>query len=218
MSRHRSVRLRYGRIMMALTALTVTAVSVLAGLGVITTAPSVADGRAAPESALRLISPVSTTPDPETPVPAAALEGDPTAEPAAEQAVAPANSGVGRRAVFSQADQRVWLIRENGSVRRSYLVSGSMEDNLQPGSYAVWSRSRWAVGIDDSGVMEYFVRFAHGERAAIGFHSIPTKLGSPLQTRAELGTPRSHGCIRQAEADAIALWRFAPEGSRVVVI
>ena len=75
-----------------------------------------------------------------------------------------------------------------------------------------------AVGIDDSGVMEYFVRFTRGANAAIGFHSIPTKDGRPLQTAAELGTPQSHGCIRQALPDAVRLWTFAPVGTKVVVI
>jgi lipoprotein-anchoring transpeptidase ErfK/SrfK len=74
------------------------------------------------------------------------------------------------------------------------------------------------VGIDDSGVMEYFVRFAHGRRAAIGFHSIPTRLGTPLQGRAQLGTPQSHGCVRQARPDAVAMLRFASAGTTVVVV
>ncbi|HXH80483.1 L,D-transpeptidase [Nocardioides sp.] len=132
--------------------------------------------------------------------------------------VLPADSGAGRRIVFSETEQRVWLVRSDGSVRRTYLVSGSVQDNLEPGTYSVFSRSRWAAGLDDSGVMEFFVRFAQGQRAAIGFHTIPTKLGVSLQSRAELGTPQSHGCIRQAKADAISLWRFAPEGTTVVVV
>jgi len=82
----------------------------------------------------------------------------------------------------------------------------------------VYSRSRWAVGISDSGVMQYFVRFAHGPNAAIGFHSIPTKNGTPLQTIAQLGTPQSHGCIRQKLADAVRMWDFAGVGTDVVVV
>jgi lipoprotein-anchoring transpeptidase ErfK/SrfK len=67
--------------------------------------------------------------------------------------------------------------------------------------------------------MEYFVRFTQGPTgAAIGFHSIPTKHGRPLQTAAQLGTAQSHGCIRQWKPDAIALWRFAPVGTKVVVV
>jgi lipoprotein-anchoring transpeptidase ErfK/SrfK len=119
--------------------------------------------------------------------------------------------------VFDISAQRVWLVASSGRVDSTYLVSGSLTDNLHPGSYAVYSRSRWAVGVDDSGVMQYFVRFAHGRRAAIGFHSIPTRLGRPLQTTAQLGTPQSHGCIRQDIPDAVRMWNFAPVGTRVVV-
>jgi lipoprotein-anchoring transpeptidase ErfK/SrfK len=73
------------------------------------------------------------------------------------------------------------------------------------------------VGVDDSGTMEYMVRFAHGAHAAIGFHDIPTLDGKRVQARADLGTPQSHGCIRQWRPDAKALWRFAPVGTSVVV-
>ncbi len=231
MSRHRSVRPRYGRIVLALAALVVTLFSVLGGVGVVATAPSAAGGQRA--EALSSITrdvgsrPATTSdprpagpaaPGPSVPAPADPDPADPNpADPDPADPVPP-GSGSGRRVVFSESDQRVWLVRANGSVRRTYLVSGSVEDNLDPGTYEVYSTSRWAVGVDDSGVMEFFVRFAHGQRAAIGFHTIPTKLGTPLQTRSQLGTPLSHGCVRQARADAIALWRFAPEGASVVVI
>jgi lipoprotein-anchoring transpeptidase ErfK/SrfK len=67
--------------------------------------------------------------------------------------------------------------------------------------------------------MQYFVRFTQGPTgAAIGFHSIPTKDGALLQTAAQLGTAQSHGCIRQWKPDAIALWHFAPVGTKVVVV
>ncbi len=123
------------------------------------------------------------------------------------------------------SDQRVWLVDPDDSgddsgaddVARTYLVSGSLTNNLSPGTFAVYSRSRWAVGIDDSGVMEYFVRFTRGANAAIGFHSIPTKNGRLLQTVDQLGTPQSHGCIRQEKTDAKRLWAFAPVGTKVVV-
>ena len=130
----------------------------------------------------------------------------------------PADSGTGRRVVFSEDLQRVWLVTADERVQRSYLVSGSVYDNLDPGSYEVYSRSERAWGIDDSGTMRWFVRFTRGDNAAIGFHDIPVAGGTPVQTRAQLGTPLSHGCIRQKESDARALWAFAPLGTRVVVV
>jgi hypothetical protein len=130
----------------------------------------------------------------------------------------PPGSGEGRRVVFDMSAQRVWLVGAREGVRRTYPVSGSVTDNLDPGSYEVYSRSERAWGIDDSGSMRYMVRFAQGDRAAIGFHDIPVKDGEPVQTRAQLGTPRSHGCIRQWRPDAMALWDFAPVGTTVVVV
>jgi hypothetical protein len=130
----------------------------------------------------------------------------------------PPESGHGKRVVFDISAQRVWLVSRHEEVRRTYLVSGSVSGNLDPGSYEVYSRSRHAIGVDDSGTMEYMVRFAAGDEAAIGFHDIPVRDGKPVQTRAELGTPQSHGCIRQWRPDARALWRFAPVGTRVVVV
>ena len=59
------------------------------------------------------------------------------------------------------------------AVARTYLVSGSRFNNLQPGSYRVQSKSRTANAFDGSGTMEYFVRFATGFSEPIGFHSVP---------------------------------------------
>ena len=90
--------------------------------------------------------------------------------------------------VFDQSDQRVWLVDDDDHVERTYLVSGSLYDNLFPGTYAVYSKSEQAWGVDDSGTMKYFVRFTQGTNgAAIGFHDIPIDDGQLVQTAAELG-------------------------------
>ncbi len=130
----------------------------------------------------------------------------------------PAGSGTGRRIVFDQSDQRVWLVEDGSTVERTYLVSGSRFNNLQPGTYTVQSKSRHAGAFDGSGSMEYFVRFATGFSEPIGFHSVPRdNSGNLEQTKAQLGTPLSAGCVRQWLPDAIALWDFAPVGTKVVV-
>ncbi len=238
MSNHRrEVRPRYGRIAALAAAVTVSVVAALAGLGVLSPTEASA-GLAAGAAAYTSDAPAThtadaTTPtttstgtpggDPSgtTPTSATAAEGPSDAHTAATVAATavPARSGTGRRIVFSQGLQRVWLVDGHGDAKRTYLVSGSVTDNLQPGTYAVYAKSRYAVGIDDSGVMQYFVRFTQGPTgAAIGFHTIPTKNGTPLQTEAQLGTPESHGCIRQATPDAVALWDFAPVHTKVVVV
>jgi lipoprotein-anchoring transpeptidase ErfK/SrfK len=67
--------------------------------------------------------------------------------------------------------------------------------------------------------MEYMIRFARGRRLAIGFHSIPVRRnGQPIQSEAQLGTPLSHGCVRQSLPDAAFLWGWAGVGTAVVVM
>ncbi len=206
MGKRRAVRPRYGRICAALASSAITAVTLLGGIGALPEeAPPAARGAASMRTAaehVRVAPPAPVTPS-----------ASPTAAPTA----LPEDTGSGRRVVFDISEQRVWLVSDAGRTLRTYLVSGSLTDNLRPGSYEVFSRSRRATGTDDSGVMQYFVRFTRGENAAIGFHSIPTKNGKALQTRDQLGTPQSHGCIRPAMADAKRMWRFAPVGTKVVV-
>ena len=230
MGRHRlepeRVRPRYGRMAAAALSVTVTAIALLGGVGVLPLQTARSGGDQTPVASRthdRGTSPAGVADD--AAAGTSAVESPPAASGsssrAQERAVAdalPADSGQGRRVVFSRGAQRVWLVGADGAVTSTYLVSGSVTDNLRPGTYAVYSRSRWAVGVEDSGVMQYFVRFAHGPNAAIGFHSIPTKDGAPLQTVAQLGTPQSHGCIRQKLSDAERMWSFAGVGTPVVVL
>jgi hypothetical protein len=142
---------------------------------------------------------------------------DPPASDLVDDAL-PAKSGHGKRIVFDMSDQRVWLVDAEKSVARTYLVSGSLHDNLQPGTYEVYSMSQNATSYDSDETMNYMVRFAHGVNAPIGFHDIPAYSdGSLVQTRADLGAPQSAGCIRQWKPDAKALWNFAEVGTTVVV-
>lgn len=130
----------------------------------------------------------------------------------------PENSGNGKRIVFDQDEQRVWLVDGEDNIKRTYLVSGSKLDNVKPGKYKVQEKFRHVQAYDRSGSMDHFVQFTRGQNAAIGFHDLPQdQQGEPKQDRDELGEPRSDGCVRQWEADALALWKFAKIGTRVVV-
>jgi lipoprotein-anchoring transpeptidase ErfK/SrfK len=132
----------------------------------------------------------------------------------------PAESGTGRRVVYDVSAQRVWLVDADGSVERTYLVSGARKESLlPPDAYQVTSRSRETVSFNHKETMSYMVRFASGEHSAIGFHDIPALPdGSLVQTHADLGTPMSAGCIRQWEPDAKAMWRFAQVDTPVIVV
>ncbi len=231
-ARHRRAPARQvSRGVFAVLAAGVTTVAVLGGLGALpSSAHWQAGGVAASSDALRQVAYDEVTAGgarteaPVAPQDASVAEGsalklpeETMPEESSLDESLPGDSGQGRRVVFSESRQRVWLVSGRQKVKRTYLVSGSVFDNLDPGSYEVYSRSERAWGIDDSGSMKWFVRFARGQRAAIGFHDIPVADGQLVQTVAQLGTPQSHGCIRQRPADARALWRFAPLGTTVVV-
>ncbi|MFT4082501.1 MAG: L,D-transpeptidase [Nocardioides sp.] len=241
MSKHRAdVRPRWGRIAASAIAATVVAIALLATVGLWhragdATALDPAAGDVATQSGSASATPGEEATTPDDPagtasrdLSAAASEtgtdtstdtSTSTGTSEADDVAVPADSGSGRRAVFSESQQRVWIVDADGTVERTYPVSGSVEDNLPTGTYSVYSRSQSAYGVDDSGTMKWFVRFTHGtdSGAAIGFHDIPVKDGKPLQTVAQLGTPQSHGCIRQKESDALAMWDFAQVGTKVVV-
>ncbi|WP_165372393.1 L,D-transpeptidase [Nocardioides iriomotensis] len=219
-------RVRYDRVSALVGAAGVTLVSVLGGIGLLPVAnaeparPAAADKPAAaskPDAGKGSATEVPA--DEPVEVDGAKFgRADDEGRRVARTALAvPADSGDGRRIVFDQTAQRVWLVGDDGKAQRTYLVSGSLEDNLDPGSYEVYSKSKRAWGID-GGTMKFMVRFAHGKNAAIGFHDIPYEDGELLQSRAELGTAKSSGCIRQWRQDAKALWGFAPEGTKVVVV
>jgi hypothetical protein len=153
-------------------------------------------------------------PAPPPPAPAPPSAPAPPPDPFAAWPL-PGGSGQGRRVVYSVGQQRVWWVESDGTVVNTYLVSGR-RGTPGYGTYAVYSRSRYASS--GSARMEFMVRFARGRSLAIGFHSIPTVRGRPLQSEAQLGIPLSHGCVRQRVSDAAALWNWAPLGTRVDVV
>ncbi len=142
-----------------------------------------------------------------------------SADTAGSSGAVPADSGVGKRVVFSIADGRVWLVNTDGSIARTYRASGSIHENLLPGSYRVQLKTRHTTSYDYASTMQYFVRFTSGRNAPIGFHDIPVDNGGRLvQTTDDLGKPLSSGCIRQARSDAIKLWNFTSTGTPVEVV
>ena len=238
------VRPRYGRIAAFGTSTLVCAVAFLGGLGVLPDGGAPASARTSSGS-LELSGSGATDAPTDTPVqtgaalvqvlPDQGAGGVPEPAPAASRPLPrvaddasvaaadpadfplPEDSGEGRRVVFDLDQQRVWLVTGRGTVRRTYAASGSASDNLKAGTYEVYSRSEDATGIDGT-TMRWMVRFTQGRNAAIGFHDLPLgEDGRPVQRLRDLGTPLSHGCIRQAPGDARALWRFAPLGTPVVV-
>lgn len=128
----------------------------------------------------------------------------------------PANSGEGRRVVYCNSCQRVWLIEDNGWVLASYTVSGR-RNYPRSGTYKVIRRINpgWSKTLR----LPYFVGFTYGNTTDVGFHGIPLEPdGSPIQSDAQLGRPLSHGCVRQSQGSARLMWDWASMGTKVVVI
>ena len=130
----------------------------------------------------------------------------------------PRNTGVGRRVVYSNSLQWVWVIDKNEEVVRSMPVSGR-RGVPAPGSYKVTSQSLWSFSLDFEGVdFRWMTRFALGpEGGNIGFHEIPRKDGKPMQTESQLGSFAGAGCIRMSTADVKFLYQWAKLGTPVVV-
>ena len=131
----------------------------------------------------------------------------------------PANSGVGRRVVYQNKLQWVWVVDANNKVRETMPVSGR-RGVPKPGEYRVTSQSLRSYSLDFEGVrFVNMTRFAFGPAGGnIGFHAIPTKDGKVLQTEEQLGTFQGSGCIRMAPDDAKLIFKFATSGTKVVVL
>ncbi len=144
-------------------------------------------------------------------------ETTPAPAPSADAGPAvPDGSGAGRRIVYSNTQQRIWLIEEDGGVTKSHLVTGR-RNFPAPGQYAVFSKS--PTTRSGSVRMQYMVRFFQTRRLAVGFHSIPvTARGRPIQSESQLGTYRSRGCVRQRLDDAAFVYLWAGLGTPVVVV
>lgn len=131
----------------------------------------------------------------------------------------PANSGTGRRVIYSKSQMRVWIVDASDTLLRTYRVSGRFS---QPalGTYSVFSRSSFTCHKGNSSIcMRWMVRFTRGPSGDnIGFHEIPRRNGVPMQSDSQLGQALSAGCVRQSTADAQFMWGWAYIGTRVVVI
>jgi hypothetical protein len=122
----------------------------------------------------------------------------------------PAGSGKGERVVYSVDDDRVWLVRKDDRVQRTFKVTPGTVDPI-PGSYSVTSRSNSVTGTDGIPV-EHVVRFTSVDNVTIGFSAAVD--GSTPDNDPTAKT----GGIRESRKDGNAMWDFATIGQRVVVI
>jgi hypothetical protein len=130
----------------------------------------------------------------------------------------PAGSGSGRRIVYSNSMQRVWLVEQDETPSHTFLVSGR-RGVPSPGTYHVFSKSVMSSAHGGDLRLPYMTRFAHGRTLSIGFHGIPLRRnGTPIQSDSELGEYRSAGCVRMNQSNIKTLFDWAPIGTTVVVL
>jgi len=130
--------------------------------------------------------------------------------------------GSGKRIIYSNSQQRVWLIDADETLHDTYLVSGRV-GIPHYATYKVFSKSVNAWAPYGGITMKHMVRFVRpytwGNQWSYGFHSIPRySNGRPMQTEGQLGTHLSGGCVRQADAKAKALYEWTPIGTTVHAI
>ena len=136
-----------------------------------------------------------------------------------EAAPVPNKSGTGRRIVYANRQQRVWVINADNKVIRTFPVSGMLG---QPGNgtFSVFSKSPTSYSPEFAGVtFRFMTRFAIGRNGGnIGFHEIPIRNSKPMQTVDELGAFKGSGCLRSSTQDALFIYQWATLGTKVVVV
>ncbi|MEU1310023.1 hypothetical protein ABZ419_14165 [Streptomyces cinnamoneus] len=123
----------------------------------------------------------------------------------------PEGSGTGLRVVYALGKKRVWLVGSDGKATRTYEVAPSTV-SPPPGSYKVTSRDPQVTGSDGIPI-EHVVRF-HRDAAGIVFgFSAAVDGSSPKPDPA-----KKTGGIREQPADGRAMWEFAVNNTKVVIV
>ncbi|MEV8595192.1 hypothetical protein [Streptomyces sp. NPDC052012] len=140
----------------------------------------------------------------------ATADAKPSAKPRQPPAV-PADSGTGRRIVYSLGDHRVWLVDASDAARRSFTVwPGTVSPD--PGTYTIGTRTQATTGSDGVQV-EHVIYFAAKSGTSIAFSNAVDGSSPPP---AASGTRT--GGIRVSKNDGKALWTFGTAGTTVRVV
>ncbi|MDQ0489868.1 hypothetical protein QO019_004745 [Streptomyces thermodiastaticus] len=156
-----------------------------------------------------------TTPVAATTGPTATATADPkpSAAPSKKPAApaVPADSGTGRRIVYSLGQKRVWLVDASDAARRSFPVwPGTVAPD--PGSYAIGTRNEATTGSDGVPV-EHIMYFAQKSGVFVAFsNAVDGSSPPPPDPGAQTGG------IRVAKQDGKALWTFGTAGTTVYVV
>jgi hypothetical protein len=191
----------------AVAALTVAA---LAGVGVL----GVLAARSTPDTRSAAV-----------PAPGTDGNGRPAQAPAAQRPPAtasalPAGTGTGRRVVYALGIRRVWVVRADDRVARTYVVPPG-QPTLAPGAYEVYAK-RSTKQASGSTRLRYVLLMEQGKggESDLGFCSVPlTRSGKPAPPDSRAGgEAAATSCVQQKLGDARFLYRNAQVGTPVVVV
>ncbi|MDX3415443.1 hypothetical protein PV661_14435 [Streptomyces sp. MD20-1-1] len=147
------------------------------------------------------------------PTATATADPKPSAAPSKKPAApaVPADSGTGRRIVYSLGQKRVWLVDASDAARRSFAVwPGTVAPD--PGSYAIGTRNEATTGSDGVPV-EHIMYFAQKSGVFVAFsNAVDGSSPPPPDPGAQTGG------IRVAKQDGKALWTFGTAGTTVYVV
>ncbi|MCO4698833.1 hypothetical protein LRR80_04922 [Streptomyces sp. RO-S4] len=156
-----------------------------------------------------------TKPVAATSPPSAPATADPKPSASAPQkekpAAVPADSGTGRRIVYSLGQKRVWLVDASDAARRSFPVwPGTVAPD--PGTYSIGTRNEATTGSDGVPV-EHIMYFAQKSGVFVAFsNAVDGSSPPPADPGAKTGG------IRVAKQDGKALWTFGAPGTTVRVV
>ncbi|GAA2247485.1 hypothetical protein GCM10010415_02040 [Streptomyces atrovirens] len=141
----------------------------------------------------------------------ATADAKPSAKPEERKPAVPADSGAGRRIVYSLGEKRVWLVDASDTPRRSFAVwPGTVAPD--PGTYTIGKRTPATTGSDGVPV-EHIMYFAQKSGVFIAFsNAVDGSSPPPAEPDAQTGG------IRITKPDGKALWTFGSAGTTVRVV
>ncbi len=124
----------------------------------------------------------------------------------------------GKKILVNLKKQELYLV-ENGTVISTRRISSGKWGTPTPvGTFKTRNKITVAYSKPYKLYMEYWMAITADGK--YGLHSLPywkTKNGKLYEGAAHIGTPVSHGCIRQTVAEAKSLYDWAPVGTPVVI-
>ncbi|MET8947352.1 hypothetical protein ABZX30_28340 [Streptomyces sp. NPDC004542] len=129
-----------------------------------------------------------------------------SAAPKPPQYKVPADSGTGRRVVYSLGQQRVWLVGADGKVQRTF---GVWPGTVAPAKGAFRVTFRRETGVGSDGVrIENAVYFGTANAFSNAVDGSSPSPAPGLRT----------GAVRERATDGKAMWDFATTGTAVQVV